>query len=256
MRRGRAHPAEQRHQPSVGVFAPSRPGLVAALSSELEGIAGIVELDTIPYGKQARDRVFVVDPIDLRDGAAIARIRDCAATSIVYLLVGQGVLRSEWLEIVNDGRVKVIPFASSASGVSAAAGTLRQHLWGPSAEVLVRRVIQREPSLRQIENATCAVITHPWKVRRPKDLARVATTSIAELGRSVRKLGLVRVEHFILLVRMVALEVLIGPEYCMPASIARAAVGFSDPSNMRRQVARALGDTRYSHFAASKSRAG
>jgi hypothetical protein len=82
------------------------------------------------------------------------------------------------------------------------------------------------------------VCAHPWLVRRPRDLADLSHTSLRILKLDCLNLGFTRVEHFIVYVRAIAYEQLVARG--LSARDARRISGFSDPSNMRRHLRRAL----------------
>ena len=81
------------------------------------------------------------------------------------------------------------------------------------------------------------VLGHPWRIRDPVDLARTAGVLPESLRIRCEGLHLKRAEHFIILVRWLAFELLTNVER-MSARRARLVVGISDPSNFRRQLRR------------------
>jgi AraC-like DNA-binding protein len=109
---------------------------------------------------------------------------------------------------------------------------------GPLYEIDAGRLLELEPVLRPVEPYVRLVCGHPWLVRRPRDLADLAHCSLRTLKVDCLALGFRRVEHFILYVRAIAYEQLIARG--LPARDARRLSGFTDPSNMRRHVRRAL----------------
>ena len=105
-----------------------------------------------------------------------------------------------------------------------------------SGIALVERVVEGNAILREARDLVAVVLQDPWKVRRPRDLARQAGVT---LGAVKRRCGsrLRRIENFIALTRWVALEHLtvtlgVGPK------LARVLTGVADRSNFRHQVRR------------------
>jgi len=103
---------------------------------------------------------------------------------------------------------------------------------------LARLVLEQEPVFQPVAPLVELVCQHPWRIRRPRDLAQHTGIRLGSLKRQLAELGFHRVEHFIVCVRMVALEQLMTRE---PVEIAEARwrVGIGDTTNARRQLRRA-----------------
>lgn len=241
---------------TVAVLAPSHVGLARVLSRALGPQTRVIEIDSLPSVRQAMGWIIVIDPVDFPNSQETARLDSLADAAFLYILLRDGVTRSEWLMAASNPKVRIVPSGKGILGTAPIVAALRETLLGPPADILTGLVLKREPSLRVMRAAVQAVLAQPWVIRRPRDLSRILGIGIVELGHQVRSLGLLRIEHFILLVRMVTFEVIVGSRYGVPPRIARVAVGFSDPSNMRRQVDRALKNTDYEDFTKVTRRAG
>jgi hypothetical protein len=101
-----------------------------------------------------------------------------------------------------------------------------------SASLLVR-----QECLVGVADLVKAICTCPKTVRRPRDLSAAVGLELETLRSRVGELGFCRIEHFIIAVKMVALEQLsIGG---IRHSAARAFLGLDDSTNARRQFRRA-----------------
>jgi hypothetical protein len=176
--------------------------------------------------------VVVVDLSDPPEPVDFARLAMVGGRVPVYVVSGEGLISPRWLEFVSHGKVQVVP------DHRALVAAVVQRLRGPSGERLGELVVQAAPALRAQESLVQAICAAPWAIRRPRDLASSCGLALAELKRRCRTLGFVRVEHFLMCVRLVAYEQLVAV-HRLPVATARLLAGFGDPSNLRRHAKRA-----------------
>jgi hypothetical protein len=105
-------------------------------------------------------------------------------------------------------------------------------------EDVARRVLDEEPSLQPVASLVMTICKDPWAIRRPRDLADATGITVRSLRESCVGVGFQRIEHLIISVRMVALEVLIRDRR-LPLPVAKGHVGISNVTNARRQIQRA-----------------
>jgi len=158
----------------------------------------------------------------------------------VWLVVGVNPVDPGWVDRARHSRVQVIQVGTGADEhvFDALVTALLDRYRGPSWAIDAAHLLVLEPGLRQLERYVAIVCAHPWLVRRPRDLADLSHTSLRILKLDCLNLGFTRVEHFIVYVRAIAYEQLVARG--LSARDARRISGFSDPSNMRRHLRRAL----------------
>lgn len=116
---------------------------------------------------------------------------------------------------------------------------LEHHLIRPAEPWdLVEAVLLSAPMLAPLRELVATVLAHPWRIRRPRDLAIVSRCTRGELKRRCADAGLTRVEHLVSLVRWLGFDHLVKVRHMAPWR-ARLIVGVPDRSNLLRQVARA-----------------
>ena len=105
-------------------------------------------------------------------------------------------------------------------------------------EELVNAIVMSVPILVPLRDLVAIILEHPWRIRRPRDLAIVSRCTFGELKRRCADAGVKRVEHLISLVRWLGLDHLVRLRQVAPWR-ARLITGVPDRSNLQRQVARA-----------------
>lgn len=179
------------------------------------GTTVVVDLADPPANLRPKDLLPVLNRVDL------------------WLVLGSRSVDPAWLEIVQYPRVNVTASA-------AALGTqLGDRLRGASGGRIAELILGGEPLLRPLDDYVRAICGHPWRIRRPRDLAVLVGESLRHVKGRCQAQGFRRVEHFIVCVRAIGLEQ-ITQHLGLTVAAARKLVGFQDPSNMRRHLGRAL----------------
>ena len=196
-----------------------------------------------PRAMVGPDDVLVIDLTETGEHPDPSALRSLPERLGLYVVIGDKLIDPAWLiEIVQRRTPTVTVLERSARGRSKGFRPLLSRLMaklaGPSVASLARLVLDRERLLEPVSSLVVAICTDPWVVRRPKDLGVAAGITLSRLRASCRSLGFVRVEHFIIAVRMVAAEVLVTERRLSP-SAARRLVGISSATNARRQIQRA-----------------
>ena len=192
----------------------------------------------IPALRWRAEQTLVV--VDLSDPPAGNPPPSLQEGSIHYLLVvdRQRPVAFPWVEFAKSETVQLVSITrDSADPFAPLIAALERMDTRLSPRVLTEAIIQREQRLWGLEDLVSAVLSKPWRVRLPTDLAVCVHTSRSRIHMRCEAIGLKRVEHFITLVRCVAFEVLTGI-HRMPAKRARVIAGIGDPSNFRRQSSR------------------
>jgi hypothetical protein len=157
----------------------------------------------------------------------------------VSLISGTKPVAPHWLEFINRSGVTVLALRDQSKGLNSVLAELHAAIEGPPGPDLAQHLIDAQPVLLQLGDLVRAVCTHPWRIRRPRDLAKLTSISLAQLRNLCVGAGFTRVEHFIVCIRALAYERLVVI-HRMSRAAARLRVGFDDPSNMRRHFFRAL----------------
>jgi hypothetical protein len=109
---------------------------------------------------------------------------------------------------------------------------------GPTGAEIAAHVLERETRFAPVLEVVKAICERPWETRRPAELARIAGMRLPALKQAVGDLGFRRVEHFIVAVRLIAFEEVVG-RLRVPPQRARRMVGLIDRANVSRQLQRA-----------------
>lgn len=104
--------------------------------------------------------------------------------------------------------------------------------------MLAMALIRRDGALGRVADLVTTICARPKDVRRPRDLSRMSGRELRDVRSLLVSLGFSRTEHFIIAVKMLALEQLIGL-WDVPPSKARVLLGLEDSTNSRRQLRRA-----------------
>jgi hypothetical protein len=174
--------------------------------------------------------VVVVDLTNPRAAIEPRRLQPLVGCATLCLLPGNAPINPHWLDFASQPGVQVLT-ASWREG-------LLRLIQGPGGDRIAELVLDAEPALDPLKPLVEAVCRDPWSIRRPRDLAVRTQMSLAALRRQCAELGFMRIEHFILCVRLLAYHELVATER-LPIRTARDLAGFDDPSNMRRHAHRA-----------------
>ena len=226
---------------AIHVVARDRAGLFAALSSQLAGFAQLRHWDSVPTAArvEATD-LIVVDLTSQPARLAADGFAPLLERATLWLVTGEAPVHSGWVDLAARTAARVVGCgaADRAAGYAPVTEALLEDFARQTGRRLARLVLEHEPVFRPVEPLVELICQHPWRVRRPKDLATLTGLRIDGLKRSLAHLGFHRVEHFIVCVRMVAFEQLVARQR-LPLAVARRLVGIGDPTNTRRQLKRA-----------------
>jgi hypothetical protein len=226
---------------AVHVIARDRAQLFHTLSADLAGLVQLRFSEGVPTGErvEATD-LLVVDLVDLPDPFVPEGFAPLLERATLWLVTGDAPVHPAWVELASKtgARVVACSAAERAAGFGPVVQALQEELSRQTGRRLARLVLEHEPVFRAVETLVELVCQHPWRVRRPRDLALLTGIRISRLKVTCAALGFHRVEHFIVCVRMVAFEQLLARQR-LPLAVARRIVGIGDPTNARRQLKRA-----------------
>jgi AraC-like DNA-binding protein len=226
--------------PSLHVLAGHRNGFCSALCGAVAEFTRLRFWSAVPPPHEVHTGDLIVvdlsDPPRCTDPRVFEDFLVNRAT--LCLALGNAFVAPSWVEIACLPQVRVFQCGHEQSSYDAVITEVLERVRGPTSERITRLVLQAEPALHPVECFVQAVCLEPWRIRRPRDLAKRCALSLAELRRRCAQLGFARVEHFMICVRLVAYEQLVAAGRLSVAT-ARLLAGFTDPSNMRRHTRRA-----------------
>lgn len=184
--------------------------------------------------------IVIVDLEDLPQGVNPTALRHLVPPRRLCLILGDRPIPAVWVALVALDNVSVVscPGARRTGGFTPVVSALADLLGRPTGGQIADMVITTEPSLAPADALVRAICCDPWDVRRPRDLAVKVGWTRGALRRACRQLGFARVEHFVISVRMLAVQQLIT-HWKLDSTLARSLAGVKDLSNTRRQLARA-----------------
>lgn len=158
-----------------------------------------------------------------------------------WVLVAERAIPVGWIRVLKAPVVHLLQIdpTDDRRGVRGLVQELLGRLQGPSTTELARAITAQVPILTELESLIELICRKPWTIRRPRDLAIARVASHASIRRECRNAGFVRIEHFIHSVRLLCLEQLVS-RYRVPYVRALSLAGLEDPSNLRRQLKRAI----------------
>jgi len=227
--------------PRVHVITPPLGALVTALGETVRRIVTLVPCERTPHPSSISTHDLVIVDLTVSHNPPPPRTVTSLLDHVeVWLVVGGMPVDPGWVDRARHPRVRVISINTviGDQAYKALITALLERYAGPLYEIDAERLLELEPALRPVAPYVRLVCGHPWLVRRPRDLADLAHCSLRTLKLHCLAIGFTRVEHFILYVRAIAYEQLIARG--LHARDARRLSGFTDPSNMRRHVRRAL----------------
>ena len=162
-----------------------------------------------------------------------------ADTDILVVVARDTQVPAGWLEFLRRPDVQLVQAGHDAdSCFNRLALLLRPRVAGHQETLIGAVVAGNRELLGRLEREVRAILSDPWGVRTPGDLAACVGTSVEFLGQRCARLGLRRVEHLLTLVRWLAFEHLVS-RLGFKTRTALACVGMRDRSNFRRQWRRA-----------------
>jgi hypothetical protein len=174
--------------------------------------------------------VVVIDLTNPHAAIEPRRVQPLLGCVTLCLLPGNAPIHPHWLDFASHPGVQIL--------TTSWRDELLRLIQGPGGDRIAELVLDAEPALDPLKPLVEAVCRDPWAIRRPRDLAMRTRISLAAVRRQCTQVGFLRIEHFILCVRLLAYHELVATER-LPARTARALAGFGDPSNMRRHAQRA-----------------
>jgi hypothetical protein len=195
----------------------------------------------LPPASGLRTGDFLV--IDLLDGGhsvQASAVAGLLSRAHALLVTGTSPVAPEWLEFSGQQPIRVVrcPSCSSSERFVKLVTAIEVETSGPTGAEIAAIVLERELRFAAVAEVVRTICEHPWEARHPGDLAVLAGMRLPALKDSVGKLGFRRVEHFIVAVRLIAFEELVGRGQ-LPSQTARRLAGLIDPSNVSRQLRRA-----------------
>lgn len=159
-------------------------------------------------------------------------LRSVAPGGNVWVVATEPAVPTGWLELLRQPGVHltVCDSVSARPALGSVVDALREHLSAPAGEEIATLVLLYSPVLAPAATLVHLVCRHPWRIRRPHELAEEGGAGLGRVRAVCRALGFARIEHFIVAVRELAAELLARERGCS-LQAARRAVGFCDPSN-------------------------
>jgi len=226
---------------AIHVVAGDRAGLFPALARDLAGFAQLRHWDGVPSATAvAATDCIIVDLTSLPAEFATDEFAPLLERATLWLVTGEAPVHPAWVDLAARTSARVVSCGAveRAAGYGTVTEALLEEFARQTGRRLAHLVLEHEPVFQPVEPLVELICQHPWRVRRPKDLARLTGQKIDGLKRTLAHLGFHRVEHFIVCVRMVAFEQLLARQR-LPIAVARRLVGIGDPTNARRQLKRA-----------------
>ncbi len=229
------------HSPAVHLLARKGSPLIAQLSLSLRGFVKVRWSERVPaVDRLGAGDIFLVDLAELPPHLTPDDVAPVLEHGALWLVPGGEAVHPYWLELASRAGTRVVPCDAEAraQGVPHLVDALQDTLGRQSGRQIARLVLEQEPVFQPVAPLVELVCQHPWRIRRPRDLAQHTGIRLGALKRQLAELGFHRVEHFIVCVRMVAFEQLMARED-LPIPMARWRVGIGDTTNARRQLRRA-----------------
>jgi hypothetical protein len=229
------------HATVVHLVAASKVPLLALLSQTLRATASVRWWTSVPPVSALRTGDFLV--IDLLDGGRLVQPSTVArvlSRAHVFLVTGTTSVAPDWLELARQEPIRVVRCLGCSSGERFVklVAAIEAETRGPTGAEMAAHVLEREARFAPVADIVKIICERPWETRRPADLAGPAGLRLPALKHALGALGFRRVEHFIVAVRLIAFEELVGRGH-VPPSTARRLVGLIDPANVSRQLRRA-----------------
>jgi hypothetical protein len=225
---------------TVHVIGGSRGGACLALRVALPGRFSVRHCESLAEVGAARPGDIAV--VDLSDTGPRVRTKDIAVLArggAAFIVCGDAPVDPAWLTFVSERRVAVVQRSGTAdAGYGPLIAALVEATRRRPKEELTRRILSLNPALDPAANLVKAIAENPWKVRHPRDLARVASIRFRSVRVLARAAGFKRVEHLITVVRQAIIEETASVDG-LPRAACMWVAGVTDYSNHRRQLARA-----------------
>jgi hypothetical protein len=178
----------QEHVRVLGLAAFPRPGLLD------QGTMVVVDLRRSPH--------------DLEPPAADLTVR----TQFTVVLHDDESIPAQWINFLRLRRVRLVTAERGSHSIyHRLAKALELRLCGFCEELTAALVAENQIALGGLEEVVETLLSDPWGIRSPSDLAAALGTSVQELQARCTHLGLRRLEHLITLIRWLGFEHLTGP---------------------------------------------
>jgi HlyD family secretion protein len=183
----------------------------------------------------------VADLCDFPGAPDPDRLRGLLSRADLWLLVEKDAPYAQFVHVLAraDARVVACTPAERSEGFVPLARVLAGWLEGPPSDDIAKLVLSKEPLLGPFADLVRVVCAHPWEIRRPSGLADATGLRMTALKQRIARLDFTRAEHFLVAVRTIAYEQLVR-ERRVPIKVAMRLAGIGDPSNHRRELARAM----------------
>ncbi|MGH7615468.1 MAG: efflux RND transporter periplasmic adaptor subunit, partial [Gemmatimonadales bacterium] len=183
----------------------------------------------------------VADLCDFPGSTDPDRLRGLLSRADLWLLVEKDAPYAQFVHVLAgaDARVVACTPAERSEGFVGLVGALAGWLQGPPSDDLAKLVLSKEPLLGPLADLVGVVCAHPWEIRRPSGLADATDLRLTAVKQRLAGLDFTRTEHFLVAVRTIAFEQLVHSRR-VPIQVARRLAGIGDPSNHRKELARAM----------------
>jgi hypothetical protein len=218
---------------------PRRRALAGALRAGRDP-PEVRELSTLRFPPETgHDALLVVDLRDPLDPRERQWTGQAAIAGVILIATSAQSVPAPWLEVARQPNVQLL-LTPSPDSIDEA------HFRGAVTRALERNIEHMVAAVRKccgqefdaLQDVIRAVLTDPWGIRRPRDLARALGISPAQLRTRCGPVAGGRIDHVLAFIRLCACTFLAG-ECHIPVAAALEAVGVRDRSNFRRQVRRA-----------------
>ena len=240
------HPLIAEHIDVVHLIATARAPLHPLLARALGGASRIAfwGRDIARLAVKPRDSI-VVDLLDGGPSIPCTSFTPLARRAHVWLVIGCTPVSPDWMEVAAQPGTHMIRcfHDPGRAHLDQLVVTLERQLRKPRVEELVSRLLEAEPRFLCAKQFVAAILAHPWEARHPMQLALLAGRPLADLKATCRALGFRRAEHFMVAIRLVAVD-LLSAHRGLSVAAARELAGVADTSNFRRQLRRAARGSR------------
>lgn len=200
---------------------------------------GAIRVDSPRTLSAAAHASLVVVDLAHPPSIRVSEARRFTATSEAVLVApDNGIVPARWLPVLDCPNAHRATLQMDEEDPYTA---LRSFLQGWASGVqppdLALMVTNADSRLGDLPSEVRLILEDPWGIRRPRDLAAAAGDTMQGLLARCRTVGFRRIEHFITMVRVIAIEQLCQDG--MPRCQACLLVGVADRANFRRQVQRA-----------------
>lgn len=198
--------------------------------------------DSATDKRVAAGDLVIVDLTDTNVGLRESSYRLVVRRAETWLVVGEEHPTSIALAAFRPRRARVLFARSNGSGRDygdVVDKLVYRFCGGDTGATLAAAILAHERALASVGDLVTVICERPRDLRRPRDLSLAVGKDLCDLRSLLRPLGFSRTEHFIIGVKMIAFEHLVG-RWGVPSSKARHLLGLDDSANTRRQFRRAV----------------